>query len=79
MKRILFCLLAIIAVYSCNNTESKNDDSQDMYVYICTGGYATKYHAYPNCKGLRNCGGTIKAISIEDAEKMGRTPCQICN
>ena len=47
-------------------------------VYICTGSSSKRYHSKKNCRGLSNCGGTIKEITVEQAEKQGRTPCKIC-
>lgn len=31
-----------------------------------------------NCRGLGNCKGEIKQISLEEAKKKGRTPCGYC-
>ncbi len=50
----------------------------DRTVYICTGGYSKRYHSTPDCGGLNNCKGDIKAISLSSAQKKGRTPCKIC-
>ena len=44
-------------------------------VYICTGGYSTKYHLKPNCRGLSNCKGDIVRISRADARQKRRTLC----
>lgn len=46
-------------------------------VYICTGPKAKVYHKYKDCKGLRNCSGDIKAVSLEQAKK-SRRACRIC-
>ena len=55
---------------------SRNDESES--VYICTGEASAKYHCDPDCKGLSRCSGEIEEISEEEAEDMGRTPCNIC-
>ena len=47
-------------------------------VYICTGSYSKRYHSTPECSGLNNCKGEIKAISMSSAQKKGRTPCKKC-
>ncbi len=31
-----------------------------------------------DCRGLNNCRGRVKTISISQALKEGRTPCEIC-
>lgn len=73
---ILSVLLAIapISLGSCSDSLSTNDNT----VYICTGNSSNKYHANSKCRGLGGCKGSIKAISKEEAIKMGRTPCGIC-
>lgn len=47
-------------------------------VYICTGGYSKRYHRTERCRGLGNCRGTVKKVTLEMAEDMRRTPCRIC-
>jgi uncharacterized protein YceK len=80
MKKLLLLLASAALLTGCGSavTQSNDKEAKGETVYICTGGYSKRYHATRSCKGLRNCGGTIKAISIEDAEEMGRTPCRIC-
>ena len=84
MKKVLL-LLATAAIVcggftACSNAQANKTtgDNEAKVVYICTGGSATRYHASKNCKGLSNCGGAIREVTIEQAEKMGRTPCKIC-
>ena len=50
----------------------------ETYVYICTGSSSTRYHARSNCRGLGGCKATISKVTLQDAEKKGRTPCKIC-
>jgi len=79
MKRFLFTLLTLACICSfANPTAIEVSASQPEYVYICTGGYATKYHARPNCRGLNNCKGEVKKITKAQALKQGRTACKIC-
>lgn len=47
-------------------------------VYICTGPQSKRYHKTPECRGLRSCSKEIKAVSINYARKIGRTPCGYC-
>ena len=47
-------------------------------VCICTGRSSKCFHDDPDCRGLSNCGGTVKEVSKENAEDMGRRPCRIC-
>ena len=42
------------------------------------GGFARRYHKTESCDGLRNCGGTIKKMTKEEAQKMYKTPCYVC-
>ena len=67
---LTFALMLIAAVSTA---------SGDTYVYICTGSKSVRFHKTPTCRGLNNCQGTITKITLEDARKMGRTPCKICH
>jgi len=44
-------------------------------VYICDGSSAKRYHKNKNCPTLKNCGGKVVAISLEEAKKNGKTLC----
>lgn len=55
-----------------------NPNTPGEKVYICTGSSSKRYHSRKNCRGLSNCGGTIKELTVEQAENQGRTPCKIC-
>lgn len=65
-RMILLCSLLLILA-SCSSD-----------VYVCMGGFARRYHKYKSCNGLRNCGGEIKAMTKEDAQKRFKSPCHIC-
>lgn len=80
MKKVLLLFASVALLTGCGSAVAQNNDkeAEGKTVYICTGGYSKRYHSTRSCKGLRNCGGSIKAISIEEAEEMGRTPCQLC-
>lgn len=47
-------------------------------VYICTGKYAKVYHSNKNCKGLDNCKGEVKLVSLETAKQQGKRACKLC-
>ena len=82
MKKFLGLILVICccAIYVFGNDYSDIQQTQanTTYVYICTGGYATKYHCRSNCSGLGNCKGSIKKITEAEAIKAGRTKCSRC-
>lgn len=54
--------------------------NQGTTVYISTGSAAYAYHARRTCRTLKRCNeeGHVKAVSLEKARKMGRTPCKVC-
>ena len=52
--------------------------TEQTFVYICTGEYAKAYHAYSDCRGLGNCRASIKKITKAEAQHNGRVPCKIC-
>ena len=86
MKKIISVLLVICCVVLCtacggrNRRQSQQSYAQNkpIYVYVCTGKYATKYHSYSNCKGLNNCKGTVVKMTKQDAEQKGKSPCSLC-
>lgn len=67
LSSLLF--LPLLIIVSCGS--KKNE------VYICTGLKAKVYHKTKSCKGLRRCGGEIKAVSLEEI-KESRRACKIC-
>jgi len=72
MKTIL--LAALLSLFAGNSLD------QDTKVYISTGPTAYAYHARESCPRLKKCReeGHVKAISLEKAKSMGRTPCKTC-
>lgn len=84
MKKILFVAIIATLLIGCNKkeeTKSKELARVEQYssvVYICTGGYATKYHSTSRCSGFGNCKGDIETISESQAISSGRTPCKKC-
>ena len=58
--------------------EKSHDTSNETYVYVCTGSYATKYHIRSNCHGLSACKGDIIKMTLGKAEGKGYTHCKKC-
>ena len=85
MKKILSILVIICScvlfAVGCKNATAKPAtlQSKGAYVYVCTGSSATRYHSKSDCRGLCKCSRGIIAISLKEAQEMGRTPCQICH
>ena len=73
MKRFLVFFLLLLTVFVTNSCIGCGDK-----VYICTGGSSKRYHDDRDCRGLGNCSGAIRSVSLDEAEGMGRTPCRIC-
>lgn len=74
MKRLLLILVTVLFFGSCNGNKPKED-----VVYVCTGNYATKYHADINCRWLSACKCDVIEITKNEAQEAGRTPCKACN
>jgi hypothetical protein len=74
MKKLLLPLFLILLL-SCH-TDNKSNTSN--MVYICTGRYARAYHNTTDCRGIRACKAEIRTVTLEEAQKIGRTPCRYC-
>lgn len=74
MKTLLISFALLLFAPSQNDVQESND----TYVYICTGKYAYSYHSTNTCRGLNRCSAEIKKVTLEQAKKKGRTPCDIC-
>ena len=72
MKTIV---LAVLLSLFTGNTANK-----ETTVYISTGSSAYAYHARKSCRTLKRCNeeGHVRAITLEKAQNMGRTPCGVC-
>ena len=79
-KKMKYALLIIATLMCCAFTTSEQPTNPQVNgtVYICTGPQSKRFHKTPNCRGLGSCSKEIKAVSIEVARKMGRTPCGWC-
>lgn len=80
MKKILLLLASVALLTACGTATAGNttEETKEPTVYICNGSSSKRYHATDECRGLCNCRGGVKAVTLSQAEKMGRTPCQIC-
>ncbi len=78
MKKFIITLILGLSCCFISNTAEVGGDAESTMVYICTGSSSARYHSHKSCRGLSNCGGSIKEISLEEAQRMGRTPCRIC-
>lgn len=74
----LFTLTATAGVPKHHLIKNHVAPKAQTYVYICQGRYSKRYHSSPNCKGLDNCKGGVIKVTLEEAQKEGRTPCHIC-
>lgn len=69
MKKTLL-ILFMISMISCNQNGEK--------VIVCTGKYSKRYHSSVLCKGIKNCKGSIKMITLNKAIESGKTACGYC-
>lgn len=72
-------LLILATIMCCSFSTSVQQAPQaSAKVYICTGPQSKRYHKTPHCKGLQSCSKQIKEVTVEQARKLGRTPCKWC-
>lgn len=79
MKKLIL-LLTLTAGIAVGYISAKDVPAaaEQNYVYICTGPKSAVYHKTNSCRGLKNCSTSVKKVTKEQAEKMGRRPCKIC-
>jgi hypothetical protein len=81
MKKVL-AILPFLILASCDRATTSVHGimgQSEETVYVCTGPSSRCYHSKRRCKGLENCSGTIRAVSIDEAIKWGRRPCKFCH
>ena len=66
MKKSVLLMIVLFVCLSCEK------------VYVCRGSYSEVYHDNRYCRGLKNCSKRVDMVSIPEAKRMGRRPCQIC-
>ena len=69
IKQTLKLLLVVTLLVSLTGA------AQVANVYIR---YAKVYHSNKNCKGLDNCKGEVKLVSLETAKQQGKRACKLC-
>jgi hypothetical protein len=47
-------------------------------VYVCMSKGSVAYHSSDRCAGLNRCTHTVKAMSVGDAQELGKRACQKC-
>ena len=52
--------------------------SEDVKVWVCSGGSSTTYHSRKDCKGLRRCSRSVVQMSAVSAEEKGKRACKLC-
>ena len=76
--KLLLVLLSFTVLVGCGYISSVPTNNNTK-VYICTGEYSYCFHRTKHCKGLSNCGGKIKKVSLSKAKSMNRSkPCGFC-
>lgn len=77
MKRLV-CLFLLAFIASASTEAGRDQFTQSVEVYICTGPMSKRYHRSTSCKGLKNCSEKVIKVDIDKAKSMGRTPCGYC-
>jgi hypothetical protein len=89
MKHVLLALLLILSYASPAQTGYPHHRARGQHavasqpvaspkVYVCGGGAAYAYHASDGCAGLNRCSHGVSAVTVAEAEGMGRRPCKKC-
>lgn len=89
LKHILALALAVVSYTSTEGSTNANETVNTQLlntenaiagnkVAICTGPKAVKYHSKSDCRGLNRCSGSIRWITLEEAQKRHYKPCKIC-
>lgn len=68
----------LLSTWVCIVSPCESYDTEETYVYICTGNGSYRYHKHKTCRGLNNCQADIKRVSVSYAISKKRTPCKIC-
>ncbi len=77
-KIVLFATMALMPMLVSFDQTKMNLNSQETYVYICTGPNSKCYNRTSTCRGLGRCSGDIVKISKSSAIDKGRRACKIC-
>lgn len=80
-KSLYLILCTLLCCVSCGKSSHKRvsvPTYPNAKVWVCTGESSERYHAHNDCKGLRICRASVEEISLQEAESIGRTPCNKC-
>jgi hypothetical protein len=47
-------------------------------VYVCVSKSSVAYHSRDNCAGLNRCSHEVRAMSVTDAQQLGKRACRKC-
>jgi hypothetical protein len=89
MKHLLLSLLLTLSLVSSAQTVRPHHQTAAQRtptaqlpttpkVYVCGGGSAYVYHSSEGCAGLNRCSHGVSAVTVAEAEGMGRRPCKKC-
>ncbi|MDR3266895.1 MAG: hypothetical protein LBT24_04915 [Tannerella sp.] len=76
-KVLLLTLFFLLPLVGSGEVNRSTQQEEETIVLICTGKYATKYHKKV-CRGLDNCKGDIKKVTLSWAKQEGYGPCGYC-
>lgn len=77
-KLILTAFMLAMAAGGIDANTQRTTEADATMVYICTGKSSKRYHKTDECRGLDNCQGDIKLVTLEKARQLGRTECRLC-
>lgn len=87
MKHLLLTLLLAVPLLApAQTTQPRHRSAQHAAtrpaaaprVYVCGGGSAYAYHSSDGCSGLNRCSHGVSAVTVAEAEGMGRRLCKKC-
>ncbi len=77
MKTII-SILSISLMPLLGMAQTPQAPAQPEKVYISTSKLAKRYHKTRSCVSLKNDQRYLKAVTVSQAKKLGRTPCKNC-
>lgn len=78
MRKLLFLSLLLFPLLGSGEIETSNCTSKAKSVYICTGPQSKVYHSTNECKGLSRCSASVDAVTLKEAQDLGRRACKVC-
>ncbi len=72
----LVCVSASLACIKAGKSASKPINTEvETYVYLCNSSGGKKYHYSRSCRGLSRCKASIIKVTLQEAQKRGKTLC----